>query len=134
MAWRVLPRRDESWPVESGLGETGRGSPMTHEQWQAQVVELAHILGWGHLHVRRSIGKGRKWVTATNRIGWPDLFLWSPRHGFAAIELKVGRDKATPEQDAVLAELAVAGAVTLVAYPEDLDRVKAVLEGRAQMH
>lgn len=103
---------------------------MTHDEWQDQVVDLARILGWKHLHVRKSIGKGRKWTTTTNRVGWPDLFLWHPRHGFVAIELKVGRDKATPEQLEVLGELVTAGAVVAVAYPEDLDSVKAILCGR----
>lgn len=99
----------------------------THEEWQGQVTELAAALGWRWLHVRRSIGKGRKWVTTTNRTGWPDLFLWHPRMGFAAIELKVGKDVASPEQLAVLAELEVAGAATMVAWPADLDTLVAML-------
>lgn len=107
--------------------------PYTHDEWQAQVVQLAHALGWQHLHVRRSIGKGKKWVTATNREGWCDLFLWHPRYGFAAIECKVGRDghdKRADDQRQVLAELAAAGAVTIMAWPHDLDAVHAILRGR----
>lgn len=104
---------------------------ITHEQWQAQVVDLLHLLGWQHLHVRRTIGRGKKWTTSTNRVGWPDLFLWHPRHGFAAIELKVGRDKATDEQLQVLAELEAAGAQTMVAYPADVYDLKTMLQGRA---
>lgn len=100
---------------------------MTHEEWQAQVVDLAHVLGWAHLHVRRTIGRGRKWTTSTNVVGWPDLFLWHHRRGFAAIELKVGRDTASAEQVAVLAALHSAGARTLVAYPDDFDVVRALL-------
>lgn len=103
---------------------------MTHDQWQQQVVELAGVLGWKHLHVRKSIGKGKLWTTATSRVGWPDLFLWHPRYGFAAIELKVGRDKSTLEQDQVLAELALAGAVTAVAYPDNFPQIEAILRGR----
>lgn len=103
----------------------------THEEWQAQVVDLAHMLGWEHLHVRRSIGKGRKWVTVTNVKGWPDLFLWHPTGGFAALELKVGRDRATPEQAAVLASLLAAGAAfAFVARPSDLDLVRSLLDVR----
>ena len=101
--------------------------PFSHIEWQAQVVELLHALGWSHLHVRRSIGKGHKWVTATNRIGWCDLLAWHPVHGFAAVELKVGRDKATPEQLQVLAELEAAGAATMVAFPHDLDALTSLL-------
>jgi len=105
---------------------------MTHEEWQAQVVELAHILGWKHLHVRRTIGRGRKWTTSTNRTGWPDLFLWHDQRGFVAIELKVKPDKPTPEQVEVLDELARAGARTMVAYPDDLGEVQEILSGRSR--
>lgn len=85
------------------------------------------MLGWAHLHVRRTIGRGKKWVTATNVTGWPDLYLWHPRKGFVAIELKVGADKATPEQTAVLASLAAAGARTMVAFPHQWDDVTSLL-------
>lgn len=100
----------------------------TEAEWQATVVDTAHALGWKHLHVRRSIGKGKKWVTATNVVGWPDLWLWHPRRGgFAAIELKVKPGKPTAEQIEVLASLEAAGARTMVAYPEDFDRLVALL-------
>lgn len=98
----------------------------THVEWQAQVVQLAHLLGYRHLHVRRSIGKRKQWVTATNVIGWPDLLCYGPR-GFVALELKVGKDKPTAEQTAVLADLAAAGARTMVAYPADLQAVHDLL-------
>lgn len=99
----------------------------SHAEWQQQVVDLAHLLGWEHLHVRKSIGKGKRWTTATNVVGWPDLFLWHPRRGFLAVELKVGRDVPTGEQSAVLASLAEAGARTMVAYPADLDALTELL-------
>lgn len=94
---------------------------MTHEEWQQQVIELARALGWQHLHVRRTIGRGKRWTTSTNIKGWPDLFMWHRRRGFVAVELKVGKDIPTPEQVAVLATLQEAGARTMVAYPSDLD-------------
>ncbi len=104
------------------------GGP-NHIEWQNTIVQGARVMGWGHLHVRKSIGRGKKWTTATNVVGWPDLWLWHPRHGFAAIEVKVHPDVPTPEQLAVLQDLAKAGARTLVAYPEDWDKVQAVLRG-----
>ncbi len=55
------------------------------------------------------------------------MFLWHPIHGFAALELKVGVDKATPEQTQVLAELEVAGAAVMVAYPHHLPEVQRLL-------
>lgn len=102
----------------------------THEEWQAQVVDLAHVLGWRHLHVRRTVGRGKRWTTSTNVKGWPDLLLWSERQRrVVAIELKVGRDKPSDEQRAVLASLEAAGVVSMVAYPADLSAVSALLRG-----
>jgi hypothetical protein len=103
---------------------------ITEAEWQAQVVELAHLLGWQHLHVRRSIGKGRSWQTTTNIVGWPDLFLWHPQHGFAAIELKSERGVVADEQIALLASLEAAGARTLLARPSDVDAVRRLLQGQ----
>ena len=52
---------------------------MTEVEWQAQVIQLARLLGWPHMHVERSTGKGSRWTSATNVTGWPDLTLWSER-------------------------------------------------------
>lgn len=70
-------------------------------------------------------------MTATNVKGWPDLFLWHPLNGFAALELKVGKDKASPEQLAVLAELQAAGAQVGVVYPKDWEALLDLLKGNA---
>ncbi len=104
--------------------------PLTHEQYQRQITELAQILHWRVLHVRKSIGgKKQGWRTTTSIIGWCDLWLWHDDYGFVGIEVKVGKDKPTPEQLEVLASLARAGARTLVAYPADFDVVVNVLKG-----
>jgi hypothetical protein len=100
---------------------------MNHIEWQAQVVDLMHHLGYTHLHVRRTIGKAGRWTTSTNLKGFPDLLGWAPSRGFVAIELKIKPDKATPEQLEVLASLAAAGARTMVAYPDQLDEVLVLL-------
>lgn len=100
--------------------------------FQAQVTDLATALGWHFLHVRRSIGRrdGKQaWQTTTNIAGWPDIFAWHPRHGFAALELKSQRGRATPEQLLVLDQLDAAGAAVLVARPSDFDAVRRILEG-----
>ena len=102
----------------------------THEEFQDQVVQLARLLGWRHLHVRRTVGRGKRWTTATNVKGWPDLLLWGPGRGFVALELKVGRDAATPEQLAILDELRLAGAAAMVARPVDLEEVRRLLTER----
>lgn len=106
-------------------------TPPTHIEWQAQVTQLAAMNGWRWLHVRRSIGRGKKWVTSTNVIGWPDLLLWHERdRRVVAVELKVGRDTPTDEQREVLVSLSNAGVETHVWYPHDLDDAIVVLARR----
>lgn len=93
----------------------------TEAEFQAQVVELARILGWQVLHVRRSIGKGHRWTTTTSVTGWPDLFMWHPRHGVLARELKTETGKLTAEQEEVLASLCAAGVDAGVWRPADFE-------------
>ena len=93
----------------------------TEAEFQEQVVQLLNLTGWRHLHVRRSIGKGRKWVTATNLVGWPDLLCWHERQRrVLALELKTETGKTTAEQDAVLASLGAAGVEAMVLRPHQL--------------
>jgi hypothetical protein len=110
--------------------------PVTHEELQQQVIDLAHLLGWRHLHVRRSIGKGRRWQTTTNVVGWPDLLLWSPRQPgrHVAVELKIPPDKLRPEQEACLAELEASGFEVHVVFPDTFDALTHVLRRRRSAH
>lgn len=91
---------------------------VSESDFQQTVVELLGTLGYRHLHVRRTIGRGRKWVTSTNLVGWPDLLAWCPGR-VVAIELKSESGKATPEQLDVLATLAAAGIECRVIRPSD---------------
>lgn len=84
---------------------------ITEDQFQRQVMELAHVTGWTVLHVRKALGKrdGRRaWQTTTNLRGWPDLLMWRPGRMIAA-ELKSETGRTTPEQRDVLASLEAAG-------------------------
>lgn len=104
---------------------------LTEAQWQEQVQQLARVLGWRTMHVRRSIGKGNKWTTATSVKGWPDLTLWSERQQrLVFAELKTESGDVTPEQVEVLASLRAAGQEAYVWRPSDLGRVRDVLSGR----
>ena len=109
---------------------------ITEAAFQEQVIDLARALGWHHLHVRRSIGRrnGKQaWQTTTNIAGWPDLFLWHPRHGFVALELKSEgaplNTDTVREQLQVLDQLAGAGAQALLVRPSDMDTIRRVLQG-----
>jgi len=95
---------------------------ITEAQWQATVVELLGALGYEHLHVRRTIGRVRKWTTSTNLAGWPDLLAWRPGR-IVAIELKSEQGKATAEQERVLASLAAAGVEGRVVRPSEWDEL-----------
>jgi hypothetical protein len=104
---------------------------MTEEDFQAQVVQLAGLLGWRHMHVRRSIGKGRRWTTATNVTGWPDLTLWSARHNrLIFVELKSEHGRVSDDQAEVLASLRAAGCEVHVWRPSDLDTAQQILSAR----
>lgn len=103
---------------------------MTHVELQEAVTKLLALMGWRWLHVRRSIGKGRRWVTATNVVGWPDLApLWNPKQPgrHLAIELKVPPDDLSDAQRDVLADLTAAGFETFVIRPDDLQMLAQVL-------
>jgi hypothetical protein len=100
-------------------------------EWQAQVIDLAHHLGWQHMHVRRSIGKGRRWVTATNLDGWPDLTLIRPTAAndgeIIFAELKAEKGKVADDQLVVHDLLRRAGHDVYVWRPSDLEAVTARL-------
>lgn len=105
---------------------------MTEAEFQTQVVSLARICGWRCLHVRRSIGKGNKWVTTTSIKGWPDLFLFHPKRGVVfAAELKTDTGKLTYEQGQVIADLIDSGIPAVIWRPDDWDEIQAVLTGSA---
>jgi hypothetical protein len=92
------------------------------EEFQPIVVDLAHLYGWRAMHVRRSIGKGSRWTTATSIKGWPDLFLYHPgkRRNYA-VELKSETGELSPEQAIVLEELENSGVPADLWMPQDLD-------------
>lgn len=104
----------------------------THVEFQQQIIDLAHAFSWRHLHVRRSIGKNRKWVTTTNLKGWPDLLIFRPDQGYVAAELKIPPDSPTPEQAELLAYLATMPATVAKLWtPDDWDDIQATLAVRA---
>jgi hypothetical protein len=106
---------------------------MTEVQLQEAVVALLNLTGWRHMHVRRTIGKGRRWTTSTSVVGWPDLFAYNPTLGRTlAIELKSDAGRLTAEQTVVLDELCRSGVETLVVRPRDLQTLANLLRRKAQ--
>lgn len=106
-------------------------STVSEADWQQQVIDLAHTLGWRHMFVRKSIGKGRKWTTATNVPGWLDLVLWSERRQRVIfVELKTEKGVVSPDQEAMLASWHRTGQEAYVWRPSDLDAAVEVLTRR----
>lgn len=96
---------------------------ITEAAFTDQLIELAHIFGWRVSHFRPAM-TAHGWRTAVSGDGkgWPDLLAVRGNRMIAA-ELKVGRNKATPEQLAWLAALKAAGAECFIWTPADWDEI-----------
>lgn len=82
-----------------------RPLPLTERDFQRQVVELAHLMGWEDFHVRagRTADSWRVPGSGTMAAGWPDLVLVHPKRGrLIFAELKAHNGKLTPAQQRVL--------------------------------
>jgi hypothetical protein len=93
----------------------GRGP--TEKQFMAQVVQLARLCSWMVYHTHDS---------RRSAAGFPDLVLLRGAEMVAA-ELKAGRGRTTPEQDAWLAAFGRAGAAVFVWRPADWPEIERVL-------
>ena len=90
---------------------------ITEAEFQRQVIDLAHILGWVVYHPMLS-----KW----SERGWPDLsMVRPPRLVFA--ELKRESGKTTEHQDRWLALLGATCAEVYLWRPSDLDGIATIL-------
>lgn len=113
------------------MSTTRRALPQaeTEAELQANLFELAGILRVRLLHVRRSIGKGKRWQTTTSIVGWPDIFAYSPKGNWHfAAELKSENGVVTPEQMQVLIDLEDAGVPTFIWRPKDWDQIQRVMQ------
>ena len=95
------------------------------------VIDLAKVNGWLTAHFRPAMTRAGKWITAVqgDGKGFPDLVLVRGTRLIFA-ELKVGKNKPTPEQFEWLARLMGAGAECYVWRPEQWDEIVARLEVR----
>lgn len=94
---------------------------MTEKTFQSQVVQLARLCGWRVYHTHDS---------RRSAPGFPDLFLVRAEKALAA-ELKVGRNRPTPEQTAWLESLNRAGVRAVLWTPADWDEIRDTLTGAA---
>jgi hypothetical protein len=106
---------------------------MTEAQLQKLVADYLHVsLPDGSIfHHSPNEGKAHiawriKQKKAGMRTGWPDLEIFCPGVQPIFIELKVGKNRITPDQNKTLNALASCGCVTAVC--KTLDEVRAVIE------
>lgn len=99
------------------------------KDFQRDVVQLARTLGW-RVALFRPARTTKGWRTAVGAdgAGWPDLMLVRDR--LVAAELKVGRNRLTPEQADWIEWLTAAGVECHVWRPEDLDHIVFTLQQR----
>lgn len=90
---------------------------LTEREWQAQVVELARLLGWRRpMHIFDS---------RRSEPGWPDLALVRDR--LVLVELKREGGRTTPAQRSWIRALLAANVECYVVRPRDLDDLARVL-------
>jgi hypothetical protein len=98
--------------------------PLTEAAFLAQVIDVAHVLGWRVAHFR-PCQTGRGWRTAVqgDGKGFPDLVLVR-RERLIFAELKAHRGGLTDEQRIWLDELTrCEGFDTYVWWPADFDDI-----------
>lgn len=101
------------------MNGTARALPpaISEAAFQARIMDAARRLGWLVHHSPRSTVRGRTMTAVVGYPGLPDLIL--ARHGVLILaELKVGRNKPSPQQ---LEWLAMLGPFGRLWRPEDWD-------------
>jgi hypothetical protein len=124
--WLRARERDD--PMTAGqLSILG---PLTEQEWQRQVTDLAELCGWHWAHWRaaRTEHGWRTPVSGTIGAGFVDLILVHPRRRRALlIELKSDIGRLSDEQRDVHEVLRQAGLEVDVWRPRDWERVVAAL-------
>lgn len=92
------------------------------EDFARTVTDLANQMGYAHMHVRRTVGRGRRWTTGTSVKGWPDFAFWREQRFFLA-ELKSETGKLSPDQTNIIRSLRQAGVDVYVWRPSDWEQV-----------
>ncbi len=101
----------------------------TESQFQGQVIELAHILGWTVAHFRPArTERGWRTAVAADGAGYPDLTMVRERLVFA--ELKSDRGLASEAQRDWHTKLVIANVETYLWRPADWVEIVSTLTRR----
>lgn len=100
----------------------------TEREWQQTVIEALRLFGWRLTHFRPAQTKIGWRTPLEGDAGFPDIV--AVRDGWMlALELKSERGRATPEQQAWLADLAkVPGVVAAIVRPSQWRWLEVVLK------
>ncbi len=106
----------------------GKPPLQSEAEFTSQVIEWARRMGWRVAHFRPGMNQRGKWMTAVqgDGAGFPDLILIRGCRCIVA-ELKVGKNKTTPEQDVWLASFKAANIQAFVWTPDDWSTIRAEL-------
>lgn len=103
---------------------------LTEAEFTRMVLKLARLRGWRTAHFRPAMRKDGSYRTAVqgDGVGFPDLLLVRGNVMLAA-ELKVGKNRTTPEQDEWLEAFdLVRGCYAMQWRPTDWPEIERVLE------
>lgn len=102
---------------------------ITEAELTGQILQYAKLRGWTTAHFRPARTKdGWRTAVSGDGKGFPDLFMVRKRDKRAvAAELKVGKNKPTPEQLAWLDLMAACGIETYLWRETDRDEIERIL-------
>lgn len=102
------------------------------QDFQQQIIDLAHLHGWKVAHFRPAMKKDGTWVTpvSADGKGFPDLFMVNPGHRPPAIVFEVKSKKGalpSPEQYDWIMRIRDSGIVVELVTPGDWDKIVLLL-------
>lgn len=100
---------------------------ISEKEFIKQVIQFAKLMRWRTAHFRPAMNRRGVWETPVQGDGKGFLDLMLVRDRPVAVELKVGKNKTTPEQDDWIEAWKKAGVECYVWRPDDWDEIQKVL-------